>query len=144
VKDFVTAVVAEDEADDGAISFKHNGTEVTFFKPSEGQEIMLLAMGGRGMNQSAVANFIHLFFELMDEDTQLYFRDLLMDRKSGFGVYSEGGIFDIWEGLMEEWSGKDSEKPSDLPPSRRTTGRKSTATTPVKASTSSRSRSRAS
>jgi hypothetical protein len=96
------------------------------------------------MSQDAVANFIHLFFELMDDDTQLYFRDLLLDRKSGFGVYSDGGIFDIWENLMEEWSGKDSEKPSASRPSRRTTGRASTANTPVKASTSSRSRSRAS
>lgn len=142
MKDFVTAVVAEDDENDGAISFKHNDTEVTFFKPSEGQEIMLLAMGGRGMARDAVANFIQLFFELMDNDTQRYFSDILLDRKSGFGVYSEGGIFDIFENLMEEWSGKDSQKPSASRASRRATGAKSTATTPVRASTSSRSRSR--
>lgn len=140
MKEFVTAVKTEDEAEEG-ITFKHNGREVTFYRPSKGQQTMMLAMGGRGMSEEAIGHFIHLWINLGDDDTQRYFQDLLLDRKSGFDIDSEGGIFDIWEHLTEEWSGKDSQKPSGSRASRRATGAKSTGTTPVRASTSSRSRS---
>lgn len=141
MKEFVTAVKSEDETEEG-FTFKHNGREVTFYAPSDGQKTMMLAMGGRDMSQEAVGHFIHLWINLGDDETQRYFQDLLLNRKSGFDINSEGGIFDIWEWLVEEWSGKDSQKPSDSRASRRATGAKSTDTTPVRASTSSRSRSR--
>lgn len=146
MKDFIAAVKDEDdlEVEEDGTSFKHWDTDVTFFQPSEGQMLMMLSMGGRSMSKKQIGNFIHLFIELGDDDTQRYFQDLLMDRKSGFTVTGDGGLFDIWEELVEEWSGKDSEKPSDSPAPRRATGRASTASTRAKGSTSSRSRSTAS
>lgn len=143
MKEFTTAAKANsDDADEeGKIIFKHNDRECVFYQPSEGQEAMMLAMGGRGMSKKAAGSFIHLFIELGDDDTQRYFQDLLMDRNSGFGISSEGGIFDIWEYLIAEWSGKASPRPSDSPKPRRATGPGSTART--RASTSSRSRSAA-
>jgi hypothetical protein len=143
LKEFITAAKSEDEVEEG-FTFKHNGREVTFYRPSDGQQTMMLAMGGRGMSPEAVGTFIHLWINLGDDDTQRYFQDLLLDRKSGFDINSKGGMFDIWEWLTEEWSGKDSQKPSASRASRRATGVKSTATTPAKALTSSRSRTRAS
>ena len=146
MKDFIAAVRDEDEDEvvEEGTTFKHWDTDVTFFQPSEDQFLMMLAMGGRTMNTKQIGNFIHLFIELGDDSTQRYFQDLLMDRKSGFTVTGEGGLFDIWEELVEEWSGKDSEKQSDSPAPRRATGRASTAPTRAKASGSSRSRSTAS
>jgi hypothetical protein len=145
LKSFVKAVEEENEVEDDlddAITFEHWDTEVTFYKPSEGQLLMMMAMGGRSMKKDAPGNFIHLFIELGDDATQRYFQNLLLDRKSGFKLNSEGGLFDIWEGLVEEWSGKDSDAPSASRKPRSGTGTASTARTPRKrVAASSRSRS---
>jgi hypothetical protein len=145
LQSFVKAVEEENELEDdleGAITFDHWGTEVTFIQPAEGQLLAMMAMGGRSMKKDAAGNFIHLFIELGDDATQRYFQNLLFDRKSGFTLRGEGGLFDIWEGLVEEWSGKDSDELPASPKSRSATGTGSTAHTPRKrASASSRSRS---
>jgi hypothetical protein len=146
LKDFIAAAKDDlgDVGEENPITFQHWGTEVTFFEPSDGQQAIMLAMGGRTMDKRAAGTFIQLFIELGDDDTQRYFQDLLMDRKSGFGLSTKGGIFDIWENLMEEWSGKATPPASESPKPRRATGRASTGTTRAKASTSSSSRGRAS
>lgn len=146
MKEFVTAAKDQlGEVDEDSVEvFKHNGNEVRFFEPSDGQQAIMLSMGGRSMTKKSAGTFIQLFIELGDDDTQRYFHDLLLDRNSGFDLMSEGGIFDIWEYLMEQWSGKATKQPSDFQPSRRATGPRSTGTTRAKASTSSGSRGRAS
>lgn len=145
MQSFIKAVEEEtdlENEDEGVIEFEHWGTPVRFFQPSEGQFLMMLAMGRRGMARDSVGNFIHLFIELGDEATQRYFSDLLMDRRSGFTTDGEGGLFDIWEGLVEEWSGKDTPEPSTSRKSSSATGTSSTAPTRSKRVTaSSRSRS---
>lgn len=148
MKEFLTAAqddIGEVDEND-VISFKHDGREVTFFVPSTGQQAIMLSMGGRDMGKGAAAGqFIHLFFEMMDEDTQRYFNTRLLDRQdTGFDLDTEGGVFDIFEYITEQWSGKAKKQPSDYQKSQSTTGRASTASTRAKASTSSRSRSRVS
>jgi hypothetical protein len=142
LKEFVTA--AQDDLGtvdpEDAITFKHNGREVTFYKPSDGQQAIMLAMGGRDMGPKAAGTFIQLFIELGDDETQRYFQDLLLTRGSGFDLKNEGGLFDIWEYLVEQWSGKATKQPSDFQSPRRATGRASTGSTRAKASTSSGSR----
>ena len=144
MKEFIAAVKPEliDNPDD-EIAFVHEGAEVLFYQPSTGQLAIMMGMGGRAMDVKVAGTFIELFFEMMDDDTQRHFRTRLMDRRDGFDLDSENGIFDIFEALVEEWSGNPTKKPTDFQPPRRATGRKSTATTRVKASTSSTSRSRA-
>jgi hypothetical protein len=117
VKEFLRAADAQPKgvAEDDVLITKHWGTEVAFIKPSEGQFLMMLAMGGRSMDLKAVGNFIHLFIELGDDETQRYFQTLLADRDSGFGVFNEGGIFDIWDEIVKEWSGKAQPKPAASP-----------------------------
>ncbi|UOK18346.1 tail assembly chaperone [Arthrobacter phage BruhMoment] len=147
MKEFTTAVTAADAEENEAnpTTFLHkssaapDGFECVFFEPSEGQFLMMLSMGGRGMKKESIGHFIQLFIELADDETQKYFHDLLMTRNSGFKVKGPGGIFDIWEYLVSEWTGKDSDEPfvSDKPAS--VTGRSSTAHS--RRSTSSRSRS---
>jgi hypothetical protein len=147
VKEFITAAadsignVDEEEA----VKFLHDGREVKFYKPSSGQAAIMMTMGGREMNVAAAGTFIQLFLELMDEDTRRYFSSRLLDRNDPFSnLKGEGGLFDIWETLMEEWSARPTKQPSDFQPSRRATGRSSTGSTRAKGSTSSRSRSTAS
>lgn len=139
MKEFVTAVKDQTvEREDGdEIVFLHNGTEVCFIRPSEGQFLMMMSMGGRSMKMELVGNFIQLFIELGDPETQAYFRDQLMDRDSGFSVTGDGGMFDIWEYLVGEWSGKNSRKPSASRATSSETGRSSTVRS--RRSTSSRS-----
>lgn len=143
MKEFVTAAKgrATERNEDDAITFLHNGTEVKFYRPNDAQQAMMLAMGGRSMSLKAAGTFIHLFIELGDDDTQRYFQDIMLDATSGFDLKEEGGLFDIWEYLTEQWSGKASKQPSDYQPPRRKTGRSSTGSTRAKASTSSASRS---
>jgi hypothetical protein len=146
MKEFVTA--AKDgfgEVDDeDAIVFKHDDREVTFFKPATGQMAIMMAMAGRDMGSKEAGQFINLFFSLMDDDTSRYFESRLMDRKDPFDLDSEGGIFDIWYELGEEWSARPTKKPADYQPPRRATGKPSTAPTRAKVSTSSKRRSTAS
>jgi hypothetical protein len=146
MKEFVTAAKpgTGTRNEDDAIEFLHNGTVVKFYKPNDAQQAMMLAMGGRGMSLKAAGTFIQLFIELGDHDTQNYFRDLMLDSESGFDLTEEGGLFDLWEYITEEWSGKASKQPSDYLSPQRKTGRASTGSTRVRASTSSASRGRAS
>lgn len=146
MREFTTAVVEEglevDEED--VTTFKHDGREVTFYRPGTGQEALMLSMSQRDMEAKDAASFINLFFSLMDSDTYKYFEKRLMDRNDPFDLDSEGGIFDLFIGLSEEWSGRPTKEPSDYQPPQQATGKKSTASTRAKASTSSSSRSRAS
>jgi len=149
MQDFVTAV--EEELEDGeeaeveSVTFKHDEREVTFFKPSTGQMALMMSMGGREMDLKTAGNFIALFLEMADDDSQRYFQTRLLERpqpgKPVFDLASEGGIYDIFEKLGEHWGGKKSKQPSDYRKPRSGTGKRSTATTPVRARTSSRSRS---
>lgn len=146
MKDFITEVqddIGEVDVED-TLTFKHDGREVTFYKPSTGQAAIMLTMTSREMDAKNAGTFIQLFFELMEEETAKYFQSRLLDRKDSFDLDGPGGIVDIFENISEEWSGKDTKKPSDFQRSQRATGKASTAPSRAKASTSSRSRSRAS
>jgi hypothetical protein len=134
VKEFVKAASSQtnEVAEEDVLITKHWGTEVAFIKPSEGQFLMMLAMGGRNMDLKAVGNFIQLFIELGDEETQRYFQTLLSDRESGFSVFGEGGIFDIWDEIIKEWSGK-------VRPQAPASRESSSETTPVSTARSRRS-----
>jgi hypothetical protein len=147
VKEFITAAADSigNVVEEDAVEFKHDGRVVKFYKPTTGQASIMMTMGGRDMDAQQAGVFIQLFLELMDEDTRRYFTGRLLDRNDPFSnLKSEGGLFDIWETLMEEWSARPTKQPSDYRPSRRSTGKSSTASTRAKASTSSRSRSTAS
>lgn len=140
MKDFIKS--AEEAPEEGeAITFKHWGHEVTFYEPSDGQQLLMLSLGGRSMGREAASKFLQLFIQMGDAQTQEYIQDLMLDKSSGFGLKTEGGLFDIWEQLNEHWSGKASSKPSGSAKSASGTGRASTGNSRRRASTSSRSRS---
>lgn len=143
MKEFIKATTSEQDqkaAESEVITFMHWGREVRFYEPSDGQQLMMISMGGRNMSKDAASKFVQLVVALGDRDTQEYLNDLMFDRNSGFGLKVDGGLFDIWETIVEEWSGKDSEKPSGSAKSRSAAGRSSTGTSRRRASTSSASR----
>ena len=143
MREFTTAAKFDVEEEDEPLVFIHDGREVRFFEPSAGQ-LAIMATLSMSKEQQTVRQLMTLFFSVMDEDTYEYFESRLMDRKDTFDLDTEGGVLDIYEFLMEEWSGKPSKQPSDYQPPRKSTGRSSTGSTRAKASTSSRSRSTAS
>lgn len=147
MKEFIAAVgnnvveINEDEI----INFIHEGTEVTFYQPGTGQLALMLGMVTGKLDAKAAGTFIALLFEMMEDETQNYFRGRLLDRTDGFDLEGDNGLMAIFEYLTEEWSAVNPTKePSDYQRPRQVTGGKSTATTRAKGSTSSRSRSRVS
>jgi hypothetical protein len=146
VKEFVTEAKKDfgKVNKDSAITFKHDGREVTFYEPSTGQFAIMLSLQAAKMDARTAGTFIQLFFEMMDEPTQRYFQGRLLDSKDPFELDGKAGIVEIFEELTREWSGKAGKKPSDFQSKRQATGKSSTAPVRVRASTSSRTRSRAS
>lgn len=146
MKEFVTAVKPKAGKIDKTSKtvFKHDGREVTFFEPDAGSLAVMAMISNQKMSVQNMGTFIEFIFNVMDEDTQLYFRQRLMDLDDPFGLDGAGGLMDIFKNLTEEWSGRPTKKPSDFQPARRSTGSGSTAATRAKAPTSLRSRSRAS
>lgn len=146
MREFFTAVRDEDDVVDESsqIVIALDGEELVFHEPNSGQLAMMMAMGTRKMDLTSAGHFISLFIELADDATQHLLQSRLLDRKDTFDLESEGGIFDIWEALTEEWSARPTKQPRDYQAPRRSTGSSSTAPTRVKASTSSGSRSTAS
>lgn len=145
MKEFVTAAEREPAYDESRVTtFIHDGREVTFYEPTPSQYSLLqtLAVGERD-DARAVRTFLAMFMELADDDTQRYFEGRLLSRTDTFDLDGEGGVFEIWQYLSEEWSARPTKQPSDYQSSRSRTGRSSTATSRAKASTSSRSPSRA-
>lgn len=147
MREFMTAVKEDfvPEGEEDALVFLHDGREVKFYEPSSGQlAIMSTIRASKDPGQKEARAVMSFFFGMMDEATADYFEERLMDRNDPFDLDSEGGITEIFEYLLEEWSGKASKQPSDYQQSPKQTGRSSTGNTRAKASTSSNSRSRAS
>lgn len=147
MKEFITAAadtLGDVDAED-VIEFKLDDVVCRFFTPSTGQQAIMLAMGRRGDDDpKAAASFISLFFEMADDSTQRHLETRLMDRRDTFDLDSEGGIFDIFDYISEQWSPKAKKQPADFQKSQSGTGTASTGRTRARASTSSRSRSTAS
>lgn len=153
MKEFITAAMEDiDERDDAHevppedyLTLKHDGREVTFIKPSTGQLSLMLTMGSQELTLEQLGNFISLFLAVCDDDTRRYYTGRLLDRNDPFSeaFLDEGGIFQIWEHIVKEWSARPIKKPSDYARPQRSTGRKSTAGTtraPARVSSGSRSR----
>lgn len=156
MKEFLTQALTPQEQkkvdDEGKIVFTHDGREVVFFMPGAAQLAALLQLSAvvkskdpDEVDPQVLIAYIETFFGLMDKETQQHFRTRMLDRNDPFDLTGPGGVSDILNYVVEQWSGgRPTKKPSGSQPSRRATGKGSTATTRAKASTSAPSRSRAS
>lgn len=146
MKEFVTAAKTTAGRVDktSKIETTHDGNKVVFYEPDTASIAIMAMISNQKMSVANMGTFIEFIFNVMDPDTQKYFRRRLMDVDDPFGLDGPGGLMDIFKSLTEEWSARPTKSPSDFRPARRATGPGSTGNTAAKASTSSRSRSRAS
>ena len=132
MKEFTTAVqeVEEDFDDEpkGTV-FGLDGIECRAFRPKDGQLAVLMASTGRHSTQNEqVAGIINFFASVLDDDSQTYVINRLLDRKDPFGIEQ---VQDIMEWLVAEWSGRPTRSSSASSQSQRTDGQKSTPPTPA-------------
>jgi hypothetical protein len=133
MREFVTAVkeLEKGEEPDKGYSFKVDGKELKFFKPTESQFAIYVAQTGRHSSiPDKIAGVIDFFINVMDRPSHEHLVARLMDREDPFGLDQ---VEEIIQWMIEEWSGNPTEQSSDSTPSRQSTGDSSTE--PVPAST---------
>lgn len=136
MKDFVTAVTADKTEPIGPdITFTVDGYELVARAPGPGQMTLLLAaVGDTITDQQSVADSINWLFSLLEGEDRRHLKVRLLDNEDPFGAEEVAAILQY---LIEEWSGKDSDKRSDSRSSRSRTGARSTGTRSTRASTPS-------
>lgn len=147
MREFSTAVkraqreAAEDQPEE-AIEFKVDGETLRAFPPSEGQFAMIASvMTDYARTSDQIAATINFVFGLLDDDSRVHLKRRLFDREDPFGTDE---VMEIMDYLIEEWSGRPTERPSGSTSSPPSAGRRSTAHSRRKASTRSVSPSTAS
>jgi hypothetical protein len=129
VKEFTTAVravEAEQEQDD-SLHFVVDGKELQAFKPNDGQLAMLMVSLGRHTSiTTRIAGVIDFFVSTMEEDSSAYIVDRLLSRTDPFGIEEVTGII---EWMVEEWTGRPTQRPSDSTHSQQSGGPNSTPST---------------
>lgn len=107
MKEFITAVAAKEDSDEGNeegwVDFKVDGVVCKARRPSPGQVAYLTAsMHRHAPIQQQISGAINFCIAIMDDDTAAYLSDKLLDGSDPFDIPQ---IQDIIEYLMEEWSG---------------------------------------
>jgi hypothetical protein len=125
----VEAVVGED------LTFLLDGDEYTAYAPTSGQLGMVMSSAGSG-HVSATAAVINFVFSVLGDRDAAHLRERMFDRTDPFGVEQ---ILEIFEYVIEEWTGRPIKQPSDFKPSHKSGGRKSTRAAAATVSTRSSS-----
>lgn len=132
MKEFITAAeeAAKSEDDDKGMEFAIDGVMCRCYKPGDGQLAVLMATTGRHSSQhEQVAGLINFFVAVLDDDSQNYVINRLLDRRdSEFGIEK---VQEIMEWMVAEWSGRPTRSQSGSTPSRSNGGLKSTQPTPA-------------
>lgn len=137
MKEFITAAVATDEERAEDIEIRVDGRDILVEGPGSGQlSLLMAALGDTSTEPFAVATMINFLFSMIGPSDARYLKSKLFDRDDPFGAKE---ISDILIYLVEEWSGRPTESRDASTTSRGRTGRTSTAASPRKASTRSRS-----
>jgi hypothetical protein len=99
------------------------------YPPGEGQLVAFMTTSASWTTMpERIAGAMEFMVSLVSEEDHGWIVRRLLDRQDPFGGTH---VLAIIEGLMEEWSGRPTERPSGSSPSRRTGGRKSTRPTPA-------------
>lgn len=131
-KSFSTAVassVIKKTGEEEQYDFEVDGVQCVAFKPSEAQLAMALASMGRfSKDTDQIAAVINFLVGILDDRTNSYIVNRLLDRTDPFGLEQ---VQDILEWLIEEWSGRPTQKSSGSTESPPSTGPSSTLTIPA-------------
>lgn len=132
VKSFQTAVNAEVAAQAGEIEtypFEVDGVQCIAYKPDESQLAMAISSMGRfSKDTDQIAGVINFFVGILDERSNTYLVNRLLDRNDAFGLKQ---VTSIIEWLIEEWSGRPTKSSSDSTGSPPSTGSASVLPIPV-------------
>jgi hypothetical protein len=129
VQEFITAVDKASEPENAPTRFKIDGREVAAFQPADGQLALLMASMGRGMQANdAIAATVNFFCELFEGADKHYVEERLLNREHTLPIEK---IQEILEWLIEQWSARPTQSPSDSPTLPASVGQNSTATTPA-------------
>jgi len=127
IKEFTTALKEVTGDAEDVMTFTVDGTELTCYYPNDGQLAILAASLGRHSSQhTQIAGIIDFFVEVMDEQSHSYLVERLLDRKDPFGLTE---VQDIMAWMMEEWTGRPTQRPSVSTQSQKTAGPRSTRRT---------------
>lgn len=130
MKEFVTAVeAAENDDEEGWVDFKVDGYQCRARRPSPGQVAYLSStMHKHAPLHQKIAGSINFCFAVMDEDSASYLSEKLLSQSDAFELPQ---VQDIIEFLLEEWSGRPTERSSDSSSTAATTGSNSTPSGPT-------------
>lgn len=134
--EFTTAVkdAEVEEGEEDVIEYDLDGVLMTAYRPTGGQFAMLMAMTTKySSDQEATAGLITMFVNIHDEEGQSHLANRLFDRKDPFDIED---VDRILKALIEDWSARPTESPSDSASSPPSTGQKSTRTTPARRTSS--------
>lgn len=117
MKEFLAAAEEVVEIDDW-IEFKYHGTLCRAVRvPGDGQIAFLMANSADRIEATKkIGALLNFFDSVLDDDTHAYVSNRLLDQKDKFGIEN---IQEILAYLMEEWSGRPTQRPSgstSLPP----------------------------
>jgi hypothetical protein len=127
-REFVDEVLADvDRApdEDEVVYIEVAGEETAFHYPGSGQlAYMAMASAGDRNNLTTAGMMINFVISLMEDEDARRLRGLLLDRKNEYGMED---LLDVFDALMEQWSSRPTQSPSDSSTSQQETGRRSTA-----------------
>lgn len=145
VKEFALALERElEDEPDELLPFTMQGDDTQLYALMPTEADVALAAGALSQyaeDGEKVVAILDLFWSLMDDETARYLRRRLRDRKDRFGVPD---VMNVLEWIIEERTGRPTKPSSGSTASQPSTGARSTANSPRKASTRSRSRQTAS
>jgi len=97
-------------------------------EPGDGQVAFLMSRSAKHVsNADKVVAFLNFFDSVLDDETQSYVSNRLLDPRDPFGLEE---VQDLIADLMEEWSGRPTESLRGSTPSQQSTGLSSTPPPP--------------
>jgi hypothetical protein len=132
LREFVTAVQKADEGEgsqEEPLVFNLDGHEMRAYKPTEGQyALLVMSLGRHANNLDRFAGMIDFFIQVLDEDSERYVVDRMMNRDQ---IIPLEKIVEMLEWMVEEWGGRPFQSSSGSTTSQPKGGKKSTRRTPA-------------
>lgn len=134
IKEFLTAA-KEAVGEDEVLEIPLDGVIYRAYRPTDGQFAFVMATTGRhASDEDQVAGQVNFFLSLFEKEDSDALARRLLDRTDPFGLDMMGEMITA---MMEEWTGRPTQRSSASTRSPRTAGQKSTRRTPTPISSAS-------
>jgi hypothetical protein len=131
MKQFVTAAQEADtpEGEETPLEFDVDGVLCKAYRPGDGQLAVFMASTAKHASEhEAVAGIINFFASVLDDDSNNYIVNRLLDRKDSFGLAQ---VQSILQWMVGEWTARPTQQPSGSTASPESIGTGSTQSTPA-------------